>query len=170
MVEPLREFEQIKWRGGMDADPKDNGAQRSELVIEDLQPEEIEEAVALWTAAGLTRPWNDPRADIELALRSPGATVLRAQRQGRLVATAMAGSDGHRGWVYYVAVAKDCRGEGIGTAMMRAAESWLAARGVPKLHLLVRASNPGVVDFYRGLGYETSDTLMMMRWLKTPPG
>ena len=154
----------------MDADPNGSGAARDELLIADLVPEEIEEAVALWTAAGLTRPWNDPRADIDLALRSPGSTVLRARRGGRLVATAMVGSDGHRGWVYYLAVVKECRGEGIGTAMMRAAEAWLTARGVPKLHLLVRATNTGVVDFYRRLGYEPSDTLMMMRWLKTPPG
>ena len=153
----------------MDADPISGGAARNELLITDLVPDEIEEVVALWTAAGLTRPWNDPRADIDLALRSPGSTVLRARRDGRLVATAMVGSDGHRGWVYYLAVVKECRGEGIGTAMMRAAEAWLIARGVPKLHLLVRATNTGVVDFYRQLGYEPSDSLMMMRWLKTPP-
>ena len=154
----------------MGADPSGSDVSRKELVIGELRPEEIAETIALWTDAGLTRPWNDPRADIELALRSPSSTILVARRGGQLVGTAMAGSDGHRGWVYYLAVAKDCRGEGIGTAMMRAAERWLAAHDVPKVHLLVRATNTGVVDFYRQLGYEPSDTLMMTRWLKTPPG
>ena len=56
--------------------------------------------------AGLTRPWNDPNADIALALATPSSTVLAGRIDGRLVATAMVGSDGHRGWVYYLAVAR----------------------------------------------------------------
>ncbi|BBF93826.1 GNAT family acetyltransferase [Blastochloris tepida] len=136
------------------------------LAIGDLARDEIAAAVALWTAAGLTRPWNDPNADIDLALASPGSTVLAGRRDGRLVATAMVGSDGHRGWVYYLAVAQDCRGQGLGKAMMAACEAWLKARGVPKLHLLVRRDNAGVIEFYDRLGYEVSDSLMLMRWLK----
>ncbi|NJL08072.1 MAG: GNAT family acetyltransferase [Methylacidiphilales bacterium] len=141
-------------------------APAADLTIGDLIQDDIPAAIALWTAAGLTRPWNDPNADIGLALATPSSTVLAGRRDGRLVATAMVGSDGHRGWVYYLAVDKECRGQGLGKAMMAACESWLKARGVPKLHLLVRRDNAGVIEFYDRLGYETSDSLMLMRWLK----
>jgi ribosomal protein S18 acetylase RimI-like enzyme len=138
------------------------------LDIGDLVRDEIADAIALWRAAGLTRPWNDPDADIELALATPSSTVLAGRRGGALVATAMVGSDGHRGWVYYLAVASACRGQGLGKAMMAASERWLAARGVPKLHLLVRRENTQVIEFYAGLGFEVSDSVMMARWLTTP--
>lgn len=108
--------------------------------------------VALWEEAGLTRPWNPPHADVALALSSPSSTVLVVEADGALVATAMAGSDGHRGWVYSVAVATARRGEGFGRSIIRAAESWLAATGVRKVQLMIRDGNP-VEAFYEGLGY-----------------
>ncbi len=79
-----------------------------------LRPDETEAAVALWEDCGLTRPWNDPRADIALALGKPSSTVLAGRIDGKLVATAMVGSDGHRGWVYYLAVAADRQRKGHG--------------------------------------------------------
>src|SRR5580704_17544578 len=94
------------------------------LSIGDLLPDEIEAAVALWEACGLTRPWNDPRADIRRALAGATSTILAGRIDGRLVATAMVGADGHRGWVYYLGVAPDLRRQGLGEAMMRAAERW----------------------------------------------
>ncbi|NJO54106.1 MAG: GNAT family acetyltransferase [Bacteroidales bacterium] len=141
-------------------------APAADLKIGDLVQDEIPAAIALWTEAALTRPWNDPKADIDLALAMPSSTVLAGRRDGRLVATAMVGSDGHRGWVYYLAVASDCRGQGLGKAMMAACEGWLKARGVPKLHLLVRRDNAGVIAFYDRLGFEASDSVMLMRWLR----
>lgn len=139
-----------------------------QLSIGDLRQDEIAAAVALWQAAGLTRPWNDPKADIALALATPSATVLAGRIEGALAATAMVGSDGHRGWVYYLAVAAELRGRGLGKAMMAASEAWLKARGVPKLHLLVRRENTKVLDFYAGLGFEASDSVMLTRWLTAP--
>jgi GNAT superfamily N-acetyltransferase len=97
--------------------------------IGDLRPDEIEAAVALWEACDLTRPWNDPRADIRRAFDGATSTILAHREDGRLVATAMVGADGHRGWVYYLAVAPDRRKRGLGEAMMRAAEDWDAADG-----------------------------------------
>jgi ribosomal protein S18 acetylase RimI-like enzyme len=139
-----------------------------QLEIGDLRQDEVAAAIALWCEAGLTRPWNDPKADIELALATPSSTVLAGRLEGALVATAMVGSDGHRGWVYYLAVASGVRGQGLGKAMMAACEAWLKARGVPKLHLLVRRENTKVIDFYAGLGFEVSDSVMLTRWLTTP--
>lgn len=136
------------------------------LSIGDLETHEIEPAVTLWRQVGLTRPWNDPLADIRLALASPAATVLAGRLEGRLVATAMVGADGHRGWVYYLAVSPEVRGRGYGEAMMRAAERWAAARGAPKIQLMVRSENAAVLGFYEAIGYERSDVVVMARWLR----
>jgi len=135
------------------------------MEIGELAPAEIEAAVALWQEAGLTRPWNDPRADIRLALAGPASTVLAGRIEGRLIATAMVGWDGHRGWAYYVAVAKSERRRGYGAQMVRAAEAWLAARNAPKLMLLVRTENQAVVAFYEALGFRRSDVVTLQRAL-----
>ena len=135
------------------------------LDISDLRPDETDAAVALWEACGLTRPWNDPRADIALALGKPSSTVLAGRVDGKLVATAMAGSDGHRGWVYYLAVDPAAQRKGCGTAMMQAAADWLRANNVPKLHVMIRSENLAVAAFYTKLGYEKSDTITMAKRL-----
>jgi ribosomal protein S18 acetylase RimI-like enzyme len=133
--------------------------------ISDLRTDEIDAAVALWDTCGLTRPWNDPRADARLALAGETSTILAERRDGRLVATAMVGADGHRGWVYYLAVDPALRGQGLGEAMMRAAEAWVAARGLPKIQLMVRADNAAVLAFYKAIGYATEDvTVMSLRF------
>ena len=111
------------------------------LVISDLSPDEIPAAIAIWKEAGLLRLWNDPRADAALALRHAGSTILAARREAKLVATVMVGHDGHRGWVYYLAVAPAFRRQGVGTMLLRSAEQWCRARGVPKLQLMVRSEN-----------------------------
>lgn len=123
------------------------------LVISDLESGEIDAAVALWEVSGLTRPWNDPREDARRALAGTTSTILAGRIAARLVATAMVGADGHRGWVYYLASAPDLRGQGLGEAMMRAAESWAAGRGMPKLQLMVREDNAEAKGFYESIGY-----------------
>ena len=133
------------------------------LTIGPLAEDEAEAAVALWEAAGLTRPWNDAHADIRLALASPAATLLAGRVDGRLLATAMAGCDGHRGWVYYLAVGPEHRGQGWGRQMMRAAETWLAERGAPRLNLMVRGENAGARAFYERIGYRLSDVVVLQR-------
>ena len=121
-------------------------------------------AVTLWQACGLTRPWNDPYADFTRAVEGPSSAVLGTyDAGGTLIGTAMGGVDGHRGWVYYVASAPDHRGEGIGRALMKAAEDWIIERGMPKVHVMVRRSNTAVVGFYDSLGYEEQDTLVLGR-------
>ena len=134
-------------------------------AIEDLKPAEIEAAVALWEACDLTRPWNDPRADIRRAFEGATSTILAHRQDGRLVATVMVGADGHRGWVYYLAVAPDLRKRGLGEAMMRAAEDWVAARGMPKMQLMVRTENAAAAGFYHAIGYETEDRLLLAKRL-----
>lgn len=131
----------------------------------ELRADEADAAVALWQACGLTRPWNDPRADIALALASPGSTIIAGRVDGALVATVMVGCDGHRGWVYYLAVDPELRHAGHGAAMMRAAEGWLKARGAPRLNLMVRAENAAAVGFFEAIGYAASDVMVMQKVL-----
>jgi ribosomal protein S18 acetylase RimI-like enzyme len=131
-------------------------------MIVDRLPEHLcEDAVALWEDAGLTRPWNDPRADLARALEGSSSTVLAAVEQDGLVGTAMVGHDGHRGWVYYVAVRPSHRGRGLGRALMAACEQWVAGRGIPKMQLMVRTGNAGTRDFYERLGYAVQDTVVL---------
>jgi ribosomal protein S18 acetylase RimI-like enzyme len=120
-------------------------------------------AVELWREAGLTRPWNDPQDDLRRALESPASTVLAGIEGDVLLATAMVGHDGHRGWVYYLAVRADARGAGLGRAMMRACEAWLSARDALKLNVMVRADNAEAVGFYAALDYGTDDVIVMSR-------
>lgn len=124
---------------------------------------DVEKVITLWHACGLTRPWNDPYKDISFARESETSTVLVLERDGRIAATVMAGHDGHRGMLYYVAVDPALRRQGLGKAAVRAAESWLGARGVWKVNLLVRAENAAVKGFYEALGYEVNPVLCMAR-------
>lgn len=134
--------------------------------IRAMRDDDIDQIIAVWHAAGVARPWNDPRRDIAFARRDEHSTVLVAELDGRIVATAMVGEDGHRGWVYYVATDPVHQGKGFGKAMMTAAEAWLIARGVWKLQLLVREENTQVVDFYAQLGYRDTKTFCMQKVLQ----
>ena len=91
--------------------------------------------------------------------------VGEAEADRELVATAMVGHDGHRGWVYYVAVREDARGRGHGTAIMRAAEDWLRDRAIPKIQLMVRDDNAAAAGFYEALGYEPAAVRVLGRRL-----
>ncbi len=134
------------------------------MVVE-LGASDVADAVSLWQRAGLTRPWNDASADFLRAIAQPASVVLGIRESGELVATAMVGDDGHRGWVYYLAVADAARGRGLGRTLMSAAEAWLAARGCPKLQFMVRTDNTGVLDFYHHLGYAVQDVAVLGRRL-----
>ncbi len=124
-----------------------------------------EAAVALWHEVGLTRPWNDPDADLRRALDGAASEVLGGVEAGQLIATAMVGHDGHRGWVYYLAVRPDVRGRGHGRRMMRACEEWVAERGIRKLNLMVRDDNAAARGFYAAIGYGHDEVVVLSRRL-----
>lgn len=131
------------------------------MKIRIFRPSDEAAVVALWQACGLTRPWNDPRADIARKLTEQPELFLVGTVGAELVATAMVGFDGHRGWVYYLAVSPEHRRQSYGRALMREAERLLAERGCPKLNLLVRSSNFEVIKFYRKLGYVQDDAVSL---------
>ena len=135
------------------------------FAIAPIADADVAAVVALWQACGLTRPWNDPGADIALARKGPNSTLLIGRDGDAIVATAMVGHDGHRGWVYYVAVDPARQGKGYGRAIMNAAEDWLRATGMEKLQLLVRPGNTQVKAFYESLGYGEQPRIIFAKWL-----
>ena len=122
--------------------------------------------VALWKVCDLVRPWNNPRRDIRSALGNESSEIFVAvtgDGEDRIVGSVMAGYDGHRGWVYYVAAHPEHRSRGLGGQLMRHAEAWLEGLGAPKVMLMIREENEGVRRFYEGLGYEVERRTVMSR-------
>ncbi len=143
------------------------------ISIAPITDGDVGPVIALWQRCGLTRPWNDPAADIAFARKGANATILVGRLVGphesKVAASAMVGHDGHRGWVYYVAVDPDLQGKDFGRTIMAAAEDWLRSQGVEKAMLMVRADNTKVRAFYDKLGYETQERVVYARWLDGRP-
>lgn len=123
------------------------------MKIRGFRRADTKAVVALWRACGLTRPWNDPHKDIERKRSEQPELFLVGTIDGKIVASAMAGFDGHRGWIYYLAVAPKHQRKSLGRTLMQEVERLLLERGCPKINLQVRSSNAEVIEFYRRLGY-----------------
>jgi ribosomal protein S18 acetylase RimI-like enzyme len=135
------------------------------MNISTYQPGDEAAVVRLWNECGLVRPWNDPHKDIARKLARQPELFLVGKQGAEVIATAMAGYDGHRGWVYYVAVAPDCRKKSYGRQLMREVERRLIDLGCPKINLQVRTSNRATIDFYRSLGYVRDEAVSLGRRL-----
>lgn len=131
------------------------------LRIRPFEARDAAAVIALWQACGLTRPWNDPARDIARKQAVQPELFVVGELAQQLVASVMAGYDGHRGWVNYLAVHPDCRRQGLGEALMGHVERELQAMGCAKLNLQVRSDNAAVLDFYRALGYLQDDVVSM---------
>jgi ribosomal protein S18 acetylase RimI-like enzyme len=144
---------------------------RTEFGIRPYQDDDEAGIADLWRAVFPGAPaWNRPEDDIRRKLAVQRELFLVAAVGDRIVGSAMAGYDGHRGWVYYVAVMPEHRRQGIGTALMDEAERGLARMGCPKLNLQVRATNEAVVAFYRQLGYSVEERISMGKRLPSLSG
>ena len=122
--------------------------------------------VALWEAASLTRPWNDPSKDIARKLRVQPEWFLVATVDAAIVGSVMAGYDGHRGWVNYLAVKPAYRRFGVGRALMAEVERVLREAGCPKINVQIRGTNHAAAGFYEALGYVADDVLSLGRRLE----
>ena len=124
------------------------------IAIRPFDVADTEDVVSLWQATGLTRPWNNPYQDISRKLSVQPELFLVAVDGRSVVGSVMAGYDGHRGWLYYLASAPERRGEGIGRRLVGEAEDRLLAMGCPKVQLMVRPENGVARGFYDSLDYE----------------
>jgi len=118
-----------------------------------------QEVILLWERCGLTRPWNAPTQDIQRKLSVQPEGFLVAIIDGVVVATVMAGFEGHRGWINYLAVDPDHRRRGLGRELMERAEQFLRDLGCPKINLQVRSTNAEANAFYEAIGFSCDDVV-----------
>jgi ribosomal protein S18 acetylase RimI-like enzyme len=136
------------------------------MQIRPFQPQDEEAVVSLWRRCDLVRPWNDPHKDIQRKLRVRPDLFLVGALDGQIVACVMAGYEGHRGWLNYLAIAPEHQRHGLARAIVAEAERLLRDAGCPKINLQIRTSNHGVVEFYRRLGYAMDDVVSMGKRLE----
>ena len=136
------------------------------VQIRPFQSADEKAVVALWRQCDLVRPWNDPHKDIARKLRVQPDLFLVGVLDGRIVASVMAGYEGHRGWLNYLAVAPEFQRRGLARALVTEAERLLREAGCPKINLQVRTSNTGVIEFYCRLGYSVDNVVSMGKRLE----
>lgn len=107
----------------------------------------------------MTRPWNDPSKDIDRKMRFQPDLFFVGVYDSKVIASAMAGYDGHRGSVFYLAIHPEFQGSGYGQKMMEYIELILLDLGCPKLNIVVRSTNEKVLGFYDGLSYIKDDVV-----------
>ena len=138
------------------------------MSIRAYEPGDRAMIIDLWHRCDLVVSYNDPGKDIDTCIARPQSNILVGLIDDRVVATAMVGDDGHRGWIYYAAVAPELQGGGHGQAIVTAAEDYLRARKVRKVMLMVRETNTKVIGFYDRIGYEDQPRAVMAKWLIPP--
>lgn len=131
-----------------------NEAATGAATIRTYAPADEAAVVDLWQRCGLTRPWNHPGKDIARKLRvQADGFVVAVDAAGRIVGSVMAGYEGHRGWINYLAVSPDVQRGGLGRRLMAWAEAWLRAQGCPKINLQIRKDNAVAIGFYQAIGF-----------------
>lgn len=128
-------------------------------MIRPFTEADMSAVVDLWKLCDLTRPWNDPTKDITRKLTVQPELFLLAEQEGRIIGSVMAGYEGHRGWINYLAVHPDHRRAGLGRQLMAAAEKRLLSLGCPKINLQVRTSNAAAIGFYQSIGFAQDEVV-----------
>lgn len=131
------------------------------MQIRTFHSEDAAAVIALWQACDLTRPWNDPHKDITRKLTVQPELFVVGIEDNQVIASAIFGYEGHRGWVNYLAVSPAHRRKGHASALMRWGEEALKARGCPKINLQIRSSNAPVMAFYQSLGYAQDEVVSL---------
>lgn len=137
-------------------------------MVRPYQEKDRQQVIQLWADVfRYTEAHNGPAVSLDRKLAQQDGLLFIAESEGRVLGTVMAGYDGHRGWIYSLAVAPEARGQGLGTALMCHAEAALSALGCPKINLQILADNQGVAAFYRKLGYSVEERVSMGKRLSS---
>ncbi len=139
---------------------------RPAMDIRPFDRADTEAVVGLWRECNLVVPWNDPYKDINRKLNVDPELFLVGELEGAVVATAMAGYEGHRGWINYLAVAPGLQGRGLGRALAERVETLLTKRGCPKINLLIRETNQEIIAFYQAMGYVRDESIALGKRLE----
>ena len=136
------------------------------MQIRPFQLSDESAVIELWRTCDLVKPWNDPHKDIRRKLAVNPELFLVGLVDGAIVATVMAGYEGHRGWINYLAVSPNHQRKGYGREMMKEAERLLRRIGCPKINLQVRTANRAVIEFYRHIGYSVDEVVSLGKRLE----
>jgi ribosomal protein S18 acetylase RimI-like enzyme len=136
------------------------------IQIRLYQPSDQRPVIALWKRCGLIVPQNDPKTDIDQKFLFQPGLFLVAEKAGQIAGTVMAGYEGHRGWINYLAVDPDLQRQGVGRMLMQQAEERLRLMGCLKINLQIRKGNETVIAFYERLGYTIDPVISMGKRMK----
>lgn len=131
------------------------------MKIRPFEAADTDAVIALWETCALTRPWNNPSLDIQRKSALNDGLFLVAEKHGQITGTVMAGYEGHRGWINYLAVAPEVRHGGLGKLLMLDVEARLLELGCPKINLQIRYGNDAVIAFYEAIGFSTDACVSM---------
>ncbi|MCP4260112.1 MAG: GNAT family acetyltransferase [Planctomycetes bacterium] len=135
--------------------------EQENLLIRPYQDRDEKNVIQLWHNCNLVVPWNDPKLDIECKLKVNPDLFLVGLIEGKIIATAMGGYDGHRGWINYLAVSQEIRQKGVGRRIVEQVEAKLSKLGCPKINIQIRSSNQDAIDFYGKIGFSIDDVISM---------
>jgi ribosomal protein S18 acetylase RimI-like enzyme len=136
------------------------------MQVRKFQAEDQDAVIQLWIDCGLVVAHNDPAKDIQRKLKVNPEWFLVGEIDGRVIATCMAGYEGHRGWINYLAVTPHEQGNGYARQMMDEAERLLREAGCPKINLQVRATNEKVISFYQSIGFKVDEVVSLGKRLE----
>jgi ribosomal protein S18 acetylase RimI-like enzyme len=156
--------------GKNEADKIKGTRSQGKMKIRLYAPSDKKGLIALWKSCGLVNPKNDPTKDIQRKLRSKNGWIIVGEEKGEVIASVMAGYEGHRGWLNYLAVSPGRQKEGIGRKIVGHAEGKLKKLGCPKINLQVRKGNGAVLDFYRRIGYREDEVVSLGKRLVDDSG
>lgn len=131
------------------------------MEIREFRESDRADVIALWQRCELVRPQNDPDRDIDLKLSFQPELFLVGTNEGVVIGSVMAGYEGHRGWINYLAVDPEVQQAGLGAQLMQRAEELLRRLGCVKINLQVRSNNEKVLGFYSAIGYSKDDVVSM---------
>ena len=137
------------------------------MEIRPFQMSDKDSVIQLWIQCNLVAPQNNPMRDIERKMKVNPDWFLVGEMDWQVVGTCMAGYEGHRGWINYLAVRPDLQKHGLGRQLMEHAEKILLAAGCSKINLQIRSTNLDVIRFYESIGYKQDPVVSMGKRLET---
>jgi ribosomal protein S18 acetylase RimI-like enzyme len=133
--------------------------------IRAYRPGDATEVIDLWGECGLIVPWNNPQTDIDRKIADSPHLFFVGELENELVASCMAGYDGHRGWIYFMAVRNSLQRMGLATRLVNHVEEELIQLGCPKVELMVRKTNDRVISFYKSIGFDPDPVIVLSKRL-----
>lgn len=141
----------------------------SKFKVRPYRNDDCSSVIELWSECGLIFPQNNPERDIERKLKVNPELFLVGELEGRVIASCMAGYEGHRGWINYLAVSPKYQRRGYAAQIMQEAEKKLRDAGCPKINLQARTSNTNVIEFYKAIGFKEDKVVSMGKRLQEDP-